>query len=175
MYERWYLSDFEPGWYSCFNWTRFLVSNNRLLRFASRTNLDSLPRFAEIWSKIIIFGHTKKPMFQRRKFTLFKRSLSLVCKLKPRNQQLDSMKTYLSGIQIPSVFSVYSLEQFWSSFQPCSFLTARMMLKSCHNLARRGSFPRQVTFLQQPPTLWPLRLLSWRASAFISIRNLLCN
>ena len=85
------------------------------------------------------------------------------------------MKTYLSGIQIPSLFSVYSFKQFWTSFQPCSFLTARMMLKSCHNLARRGSFPRQVTFLQQPPTLWPLRLLSWRASAFISIRNLLCS
>ena len=55
MYEWWYSSDFEPGWYSCFDWTRFLVLNielrldlgYRLLRFASRTNLESVPRFAE--------------------------------------------------------------------------------------------------------------------------------
>ena len=57
MYERWYSSDIEPGWYSCFDWTQFSVSNielrldlgYRLLRFASRTNLESIPRFAEIW------------------------------------------------------------------------------------------------------------------------------
>ena len=56
MYEWWYSIDFEVGWYSCFNWTQFLVSNiklrldlgYRLLRFASRTNLESVPRFTEI-------------------------------------------------------------------------------------------------------------------------------
>ena len=57
VYERWYSSKFEPGWYLCFDWTRFWVFNiklqldigYRLLRFASKTNIESAPRFAKIW------------------------------------------------------------------------------------------------------------------------------
>ena len=60
VYERWYLSEFEPGWYSCFDWTQFLVFNielrldlgYRLLRLDSRMNLESVPRFAKIWKLI---------------------------------------------------------------------------------------------------------------------------
>ena len=59
VYERWYSSNLEPGWYLCFDWTQFLVFNielrldlgYRLLRLDSRTNLESVPRFAEIWWK----------------------------------------------------------------------------------------------------------------------------
>ena len=58
VYELWYSSNFEPGWYWCFDWTQFLVADielrlnlgYRLLRFTSRTNLESVPRFAEIWN-----------------------------------------------------------------------------------------------------------------------------
>ena len=57
LYERWYSSEFEPGWYLCFDWTRFCVFNielrlnlgYRLLGLASRTNIESVPRFAKIW------------------------------------------------------------------------------------------------------------------------------
>ena len=62
-YEPWYSSNFEPGWYSCFDWTQFLVSNielrldlgYRLLRFALRANLESVPQFAEIWWNCVKF------------------------------------------------------------------------------------------------------------------------
>ena len=30
VYERWYSSEFEPGWYLCFDWTRFWVFNIEL-------------------------------------------------------------------------------------------------------------------------------------------------
>ena len=64
VYERWYSSEFESEWYSCFDWTRFWVFNielrldlgYRLLRLDSRTNLESVPRFAKIW-------FTPKPCF----------------------------------------------------------------------------------------------------------------
>ena len=50
--------------YSCFDWTRFWVFNvelrlnlgYRLLRYDSRTKLESVPRFAEIWKLFIQFS-----------------------------------------------------------------------------------------------------------------------
>ena len=56
MCEQWYSSEFEPGLYSCLDLAQFsgfkielrLDLGCSVLRFASRMNLESVPRFAEI-------------------------------------------------------------------------------------------------------------------------------
>ena len=50
-------SEFEPGWYLCFDWTRFWVFNIELclLRLDLRLNLESVPRIAEIWVPPILW------------------------------------------------------------------------------------------------------------------------
>ena len=74
----WYSSEFEPGCYLCFDWTRFWVFDIELrldlgyilLRFDSRTNLESVPRFAEIcfsfftWTIRIKYWVTRRSSFQ---------------------------------------------------------------------------------------------------------------